>query len=393
MAKVMKVLILSFYYPPDIGPGALRAISIAEALTENGNCKVEVWTTIPNRYKSFHVDTNAYENKTNITVHRIKLPNHKNGKFDQAKAFIVYAKNIYKLSSNQNFDIIIATSSRLMTASLAALISRKINSKLYLDIRDLFTDTLENLLQNNMLRILLPIFRKIERWTFSKADKISIVSEGFMPHIKNIIPNTKLNVFTNGIDNEFLSFDFSNQNTEELPLILYAGNIGDGQGLHKIIPKAAKALTGIVRFRIIGSGGREKELKDMLSYYDVSNVEIINPIPRTDLMLHYKQADILFLHLNSFPAFKKVLPSKIFEYGAINKPIIAGVDGYAADFLNKEIPSSKIFKPCDVESMLDLLDELLKYTNQPDNKNFCKLYARKAIINKMVKEIINMERL
>jgi glycosyltransferase involved in cell wall biosynthesis len=391
MAIVMKVLILSFYYPPDIGPGALRAISIAEALSETGNCEVEVWTTVPNRYKSFHVDTNAFENKKHITVHRIKLPNHKNGKFDQAKAFIVYAKNIYNLSHNQNFDMIIATSSRLMTASLAALISRKIRSKLYLDIRDLFTDTLENLLQNNVLRILLPIFRILERWTFSQADKISIVSEGFVPYMKDILPNAKLNVFTNGIDNEFLSFDFSNTKPEGLPLILYAGNIGDGQGLHKIIPKTAKALTGIARFRIIGSGGREKELKDMLLYYEVSNVEIINPIPRNELMLHYKQADILFLHLNSFPAFEKVLPSKIFEYGAINKPIIAGVDGYAADFLKREIPSSKIFKPCDVESMLGLLDELQNNNKQPDNKKFCKLYARKAIINEMVKEIINMD--
>ena len=38
----MRVLILSFYYPPDIGPGALRAKSLVDALMETGDKGLEI---------------------------------------------------------------------------------------------------------------------------------------------------------------------------------------------------------------------------------------------------------------------------------------------------------------------------------------------------------------
>ena len=45
----MRILVLSYYYPPDIGPGSLRAKSIVDALLEEGpsNLKIDVITTTP----------------------------------------------------------------------------------------------------------------------------------------------------------------------------------------------------------------------------------------------------------------------------------------------------------------------------------------------------------
>ena len=42
--------------------------------------------------------------------------------------------------------------------------------------------------------------------------------------------------------------------------ILYAGNLGEGQGLHKIIPESAKKLEGKFEFVIIGDGGMKNDL-------------------------------------------------------------------------------------------------------------------------------------
>ena len=49
---------------------------------------------------------------------------------------------------------------------------------------------------------------------------------------------------------------------------------------------------------------------------------------------------MLFLHLGAVPAFEKVLPSKLFEYAALGKPVLAGVAGYAADFVRAEIDNA-----------------------------------------------------
>src|SRR5690606_16644392 len=108
--------------------------------------------------------------------------------------------------------------------------------------------------------------------------------------------------FTNGIDPLFIQ-DINSLSTESstdnsVRTILYAGNIGEGQGLHTIVPKVAKVLESDYKFRIIGDGGAKQKLINALAEYNVANVELINPVNRKELIEEYRRADILFLHLN-----------------------------------------------------------------------------------------------
>ena len=151
----MRILVLSFYYPPDIGPGSLRAKSIVDALIEEGpsDLKIDVITTMPNRYHSLDISALKHESSSKVSIKRIILPKHKSGMFDQARAFISYGLGVRKLILKKNWDIITATSSRLMTASLGAWAAKKKGSKLYLDIRDLFTDTMNDILVKIVINI------------------------------------------------------------------------------------------------------------------------------------------------------------------------------------------------------------------------------------------------
>src|SRR5690606_33202754 len=119
--------------------------------------------------------------------------------------------------------------------------------------------------------------------------------------------------------------------------------IGEGQGLHIIVPQAAHRLGDSYKFVIIGDGGAKGKLKAELDRLQVSNVELRAPVKRAELLEIYREADVLFLHLNDYDAFKKVLPSKIFELGAYDKPIIAGVAGFANEFIKKNIPNRILF--------------------------------------------------
>lgn len=60
-----------------------------------------------------------------------------------------------------------------------------------------------------------------------------------------------------------------------MKVITYAGNIGSGQGLEKVIPMAAKKLGDRYFFRIIGDGGIKTLLKDRIKELGVRNVELI----------------------------------------------------------------------------------------------------------------------
>jgi glycosyltransferase involved in cell wall biosynthesis len=390
----MRILLLSFYYPPDIGPGPLRAKSIVNALQTVAekigvtNLSIDVLTTMPNRYHSMTADALEVEQMGSACIYRIALPVHQSGMIDQSWAFVAYARAVRRRVGSEKYDLVISTSSRLLTASLGAWVANKHRAKLYLDIRDLFTDTIKDVLAKSFLRLSLPVFRALERWTFRKADQINVVSAGFLPHMQRAIPTIQPSVLTNGIDDKFLDTDFSMDQPNGIPVVLYAGNIGEGQGLHHVVPEVAKSLGVKVNFRLFGDGGMKIILVDALTEVGVNSVEVFAPIPRKTLLSEYRAADVLFLHLNDYPAFHKVLPSKIFEYAATGKPILAGVAGYAADFLREQVPGVEVFPPCDSRAMELGLEKLLAGPRAFDRSAFIERYRREKIMQCMASDIL-----
>lgn len=388
----MKILLLSFYYTPDIGPGPVRAKSLVDALVEvaGPGLKIDVLTTQPNRYQSLGASAAPSECLGNVSITRFQLPAHKSGMADQTKAFAAFASAVLKATKGKQYDLVVATSSRLMTAALGAWVAKRTEAKLYLDIRDLFTDTMEDVLAKSPLRALMPVFCALEGRTFRAANKINVVSAGFIPHIKHVSPGVQLSAFTNGIDHEFLNQNYFLAVPNPVPLVLYAGNMGDGQGLQNIIPNVASALQGKARFRLIGDGGKRELLQNLLVEKSISNVQLVNPVPRAELFDEYRVADILFLHLNDYKAFRKVLPSKIFEYAATGKPILAGVGGYAADFLRDQVPGVEVFEPCDSAAIQASLSRLLNGPRKIDRADFCLRYLRKNIMREMAKDLLSV---
>ena len=124
---------LSFYFEPDLSAGSFRSSSLVRALLKElpKNSKVEVITTVPSRYSSFVTSRNDFRGISGLKVHRIKVPKHKNGFLDQSKAFFIFSKTALHISNNKHYDLIFSTSSRLMTGTLGALISKKQSTPLF----------------------------------------------------------------------------------------------------------------------------------------------------------------------------------------------------------------------------------------------------------------------
>ena len=384
----MRLLILSFYYEPDLCAGSFRCSALVKQLLARDypGLKTEVLTTLPQRYATYKVGAPAQEMYQGLLVRRFKVSKHSSGPVDQIKAFASYAKQVRKWVSGRSYDLIFATSSRLMTATLGAFIAQSKKIPLYLDIRDLLVDTLHDLLPRSLQWCLIPGLSWLEKWTFRRATIINVVSGGFVDYVKKRHPQAILRTFPNGIDSEFF-VEKSARMKPPLMTVVYAGNIGEGQGLHRIIPLLAKQLEGKAKFIIVGDGGRKIALKKALSEAHCVNVEMIDPMHRNDLVQLYLKADVLFLHLNNLPAFKRVLPSKIFEYAAMDKPIWAGVAGYSNYFLLNELTNVAIFPPCDAERAVLALSSLsLELTKRTE---FMQKYDRAMMMGQMAEDIFS----
>jgi glycosyltransferase involved in cell wall biosynthesis len=359
LPRLKRLLFLTFYYPPDLCAGSFRAGALVDRLRAKygSELEIEVLTTMPNRYQSFQRYAQSLEQKPGLTVYRYEIKSHKSGLVDQSLSFMAFARQVLQHVAGRNFDLVFATSSRLMTAALAATVARRIKAPLYLDIRDLFTDTMSEVLDRRLRWIFLPAFRWIERFTFRSASVINIVSPGFEKYVDAFKSKIDLRYFTNGIDEEFLEYKFPPvEEGSKRRVILYAGNIGAGQGLHRLIPEAAAMLAATHDFVIVGDGGAREVLEKRCVGLD--NVRFELPVDRGRLIAFYAEADILLMHLNEFTAFRKVLPSKIFEYAATGRPILAGVAGFAAEFTESHVENAVVFKSCDADGMVRALNKL-----------------------------------
>lgn len=382
-----RLLILTLYYPPDLSAGAFRASALVQALRDHSpGLTIDVITSMPSRYQTFSTPAAERESEGRLTVRRLTLPPHRGDMRTQAISYSRFAWNAARVAGEQHYDLVLATSSRLMTATLGAWVSRRSGTPLYLDIRDLFVDTMNEVLPSRAAPLLRPALSTIERWTIRKAAKVNLVSPGFESYFRRRYPQMPLSFFTNGIDDEFMAPAPDSPAGHGGPItVVYAGNMGDGQGLQLIVPAIAASLGERARFRLIGDGGRKAQLKDALSERGVVNVTLLPPMPRRDLIAEYQAADVLFLHLNDYEAFTRVLPSKVFEYAALGKPIWAGVGGFAADFIRREVRNAAVFAPCDAAAALRALDTLvLRSTPRED---FVRQYARRDIMHRMAADI------
>jgi glycosyltransferase involved in cell wall biosynthesis len=389
----MRILFLSFYFEPDLCAGSFRNTplvkKIAEQLPENG--EVVVITTKPNRYKSYSVEALSYEARGKIKIHRIDIPTHNSGMKDQIKSFYTYYRNVLRISKKYKFDLVYASSSRLFTAYLGHKISERQDIPYYVDVRDIFVDTMEGLLTNKLIRFVgLPVLKLIESTTFKKATHINLISEGFHSYFREKYTKPTYSFFSNGIDDLFLKPSQEIKKKGEVFKIVYAGNIGEGQGLEKIIPLAAKSLSDQYQFEIYGGGGAENKLKNKIKELQVTNVKINKPVSRDMLLDIYAKADFLFLHLNNFKAFEKVLPSKLFEYGACNIPIIAGVNGFSREFILKNMKNTLVFEPCNHKELVKII---LNYDYKKVVRlEFIERFKRSSINSEMAKSIANIEK-
>jgi glycosyltransferase involved in cell wall biosynthesis len=336
----MNILLLSQHYPPDLGAVAFRMEAIVNELIAN-NHKVYVLAATPNRYKDYRIN-DKYISKTDEI--RIIMKNSSRSIFSRIRGFFeFYRKSLKqkKYYKDKKIDIVISTTPYVLEGLAGQKIAKYLNAKHLLDVRDLWPDTPIALGKIKKHGIIAFALRVVEKKLYKKTDHIIITSPGYEQHIKNIVKNKPINVILNGIDDEFedgfnkYCSENNNKKTNNVKTILYAGNIGIAQNLLTLIKAAIKLKDDKIKFQLIGSGTQLKEINDMIKQYNLENVEIIPPVKREELFSYYCDADAVYLQLFSSEYFNQVVPSKIFEYLLIQKPIIYGLNGVSAEILNE----------------------------------------------------------
>ena len=101
---------------------------------------------------------------------------------------------------------------------------------------------------------------------------------------------------------------------------------------------------------LIGDGAIAGKLKRLVQELDIKDkVQIMPAMPKEDVLKIMEQARILLFNLKDDEVFKLTIPSKVFDYMLVGKPIIAGIPGEGRNILMRT-GANILFGPDNVES-------------------------------------------
>lgn len=139
-------------------------------------------------------------------------------------------------------------------------------------------------------------------------------------HIRKGVRKERISIIRNGVDTQL--FKPSNTNLEnETFTVTYAGAFQKWQGIENLIRAAELLEKSDVKFKIIGFTNNDflkKEIRQRLG----NKAELIDRLPRTELVQHLHKSDILVIPRSKHLATELAFPTKFAEYIAVGKPVI-----------------------------------------------------------------------
>ena len=379
----MKLLILTQYFPPEIGAPQNRLYELAVRLQQKG-ADISVLTAMPNYpqmqiHQAYKGKFYSYEEMNSLKVHRAWIY------VSKSKSIIIRLINYFSfvfsslligLIKIKKHDILIVESPPLFLGITAYLLSRVKKAELVFNVSDLWPESAEKLgLVTN--KSMLKLSTYLEEFCYRKASLITGQTQGICKNISTRFPQKKVYWLKNGVDVNFYNTDKpiernwreENGFSMEDFILIYAGIMGYAQGLEVII-EAAKNLVnqGDIKFVFLGSGPEKEKLINLKNKFNLKNISFFEAVPKVKMQDILMATDASIIPLRKLDIFKGAIPSKIFENLALRKPIILGVEGEAKELFIDDAKAGLAFEP---ENANDLSQKIVEaYANRNQLKEF-----------------------
>ncbi len=366
----MKILFLSHYFPPEVNAPASRTYEHCKQWVRNGH-PVTIVTCAPNHPRGEVYD--GYKNKLfqreeidGIRV--IRLWTYMTANEGFVKRTLNYVSYMIAVVLAIPFlpksDIVLSTSPQFFSGLAGYFVSRFKRIHWVLEIRDLWP---ESILVVGAIKskAIIRILEFLEMFAYRKADRIVPVTDAFKHYMveKGIDPK-KIEVIKNGVDLAFYQpLSHENSVSKELGLqekfvASYFGTHGMAHHLETVL-LAARELKehAEIVFLLVGDGAERQKLLLLRDEMDLQNVIMIGQQPKEKMPLLWALSNVSLVLLKKSDLFKAVIPSKIFESMAMQKPIILGVEGESKRII--EMANSGLcIEPEDSRELADRILEL-----------------------------------
>ncbi|MGI8951792.1 MAG: glycosyltransferase [Chitinophagaceae bacterium] len=356
-----KLLVITYYWPPSGGPAVQRWLSLTDELVKLG---WQIWVvTVDEKYATYQMTDTSFVDKINpsIKVYKTKTiepfnfykllfgkksipaPGFSNEanpsfvkkffRFIRGNLFIPDPRKYWKnfaskkaaeLIKENNINIIITAGPPHSTHFIGEFLKRKLCVNWICDFHDLWTDVIYYKLLYH-----LPFVKKSDQkkeiQILESCDKIFTVGEKYKEKLlsktKNISPG-KIHLIRIGFNDEILQTTLINNQNKFI--ISYIGSIADYYYPEiffnaLFIAKQNIKINLLVRF----VGVVSPVISDLIKKYQLEDcVEFTGYVQHKKAISFLMQSTVLLLINPVTENESMIIPGKIYEYLAANKPII-----------------------------------------------------------------------
>ncbi len=352
----MNLLLIAYYFPPCTHVGAFRPASVAKYLARAGWDVTVLAATFPGSFeagdgyrvvrvpafdvlapmKSASSTTSSSASPADVAAVTIE-----NGLFPSRQAAGRLAKSILAFPDRHNgwllraapvarrlvrqhrIEALLSTSSPQTSALLARRIAKEFDLPWVADFRDLWSQY-QRYAYGRFRRALET---RLERWTLSRADSLTTVTEPIAERWRTLHPQVPITVIPNSFDPELVPV---RRTDGRRPLrITLTGKTLEGFQDPSILFNAIGRLRRsgridasdvVVRFR----GSQFEWMRPLTERYGVTDlVEFLPPVPRVVALQEQVDSSLLLVLTWTDPNERGVLTGKLPEYLGAGVPIVA----------------------------------------------------------------------
>lgn len=364
----MRLIILTQYYPPEIGAPQRRLSELAERMVKAGH-EVTVLTAMPN-YPRGKIYAGYHGLVRREHIHKVRVirsaiyPTQKASFLHRLTNYFsfVLSSAIAGIFLLRKSDYLLVESPPLFLGLSAIWLSWLKRSRLIFNVSDLWP---ESAVQLGLVRKDSTIHRLsswLEAVCYRRAWLVTGQSKEILSDIQARFPDERTYHLSNGVDVE--KFGSNNSMCEGTRLLsppsqcvaLYAGLHGLAQGLDQLILAADELRNESgLEIVLVGDGPEKQILVEAARRRELPNLRFLDPVPAQDVPGLLALADILLITLKSY--IPGAVPSKLYEAMASGKPVILVASGEPAVIVEQH-KAGIVVEPDNIPGLVNALQIL-----------------------------------
>ena len=330
----MKILVFSQYFYPE----NFRINALCRELVRRGH-EVTVVTGYPQYpqgeiYPGYGFDVPYEPIWEGVRIQRVKVPPRGKGIVGMIRNMLGYvvSANRWVRACDVCYGAVYVFEVSPVTVGLpAAAYKKKFGSPLYFNLQDLWPENVEEVLGIRFPPVIWCINRVVDH-IYRACDRILCTSNGFVENLRRRgVPESKLVYWPQFCEEPQLQGITRPEDMSPDTLnIVFAGNLGDAQGLDLLIRTAKELDTGI-RWYLVGDGRARERLEQLATELAVTDrVRFVGRVSteEADRWVHF--ADFAYLSFQDNKIFNMTIPAKLQTYLACGTPILAAAGGESA---------------------------------------------------------------